>query len=547
MTLSSNPADTLGGLLRARAALSPDADLLVFPDCRTSYAQLYDHALGWAKALIALGVQPGEHVGVLLNTGPDFVEILFGIALAGAVVVPINARYQPNEIAYLTENADLVMLITGSRQAGGADFVARIAMAFPEISNAKPGARLHCPGAPRLRHAVLIGDDVAAGFMPADQAHAAGRSISDASVQHRIDGVSPDDIALILYTSGTTSNPKGCLIAHGGIVGNARDLGRRYALGAADRFWSPLPIFHIAGILPLIAILGAGGAYLTLPYFEPGIALDMLERERASCAYPCFVTIMQDLIGHPRFAETDLSRVRLMNSSFALQPVWIRDAMQAAMPQAIQIGTYGLTEAAGTISTSRLDDPYEQRVGRLGAPLDGWLVRIVDPDTGADCPVGALGEIVASGSAMLRGYYKDTAKTAETLDAQGWMHTGDLGSLDAAGHIMFHGRLKDMLKVGGENVAAAEIEAVLDQHPAVHLSQVVGIPDTRYVEVAAAFVELAPGETVEAEELMQFCRGKIAGFKVPRYIRFVTEWPMSTSKVQKFKLRDWLQAELEQA
>jgi acyl-CoA synthetase (AMP-forming)/AMP-acid ligase II len=537
---------TLGELLRERAAATPAADLLVFPDTRTGYGQLFDRAMRWAQAFVALDIQPGEHIGILLNTGPDFVEILFGIAMAGAVAAPINARYQPNEIAYLADNADLVAIVSASRRDNGADFAERISSALPSIAETKAGPRLHCREAPRLRHALLIGDDCPPGFLPAGQALAAGSAIGEGPIRQRIDSVSPDDIALILYTSGTTSNPKGCLIAHRGIVGNGRDLASRYRLGPQDRFWSPLPIFHIAGILPLIAILDAGGAYLTLSYFEPGVALEMLEREGATCAYPCFVTIMQDLIGHPRFAETDLSRVRLMNSSFALQPDWIRDAMQTAMPQAVQVGTYGLTEAAGTICTSRIDDPYELRVGRLGAPLDGWRVRIVDPETGAECPVDTQGEILALGPAMLRGYYKDARKTAETIDQDGWMHTGDLGSLDAFGQIMFHGRLKDMLKVGGENVAAAEIEAVLGGHPAVHLAQVVGIPDPRYVEVPAAFIQLAQGATVDAEALTQFCKGKIAGFKIPRYIRFVTEWPMSTSKVQKFKLRDQLRIELGQ-
>jgi fatty-acyl-CoA synthase len=334
------------------------------------------------------------------------------------------------------------------------------------------------------------------------------------------------------------------MIRHRGIVGNSRNLARRYAIGAGDRFWSPLPIFHIAGILPMVAIVDAGGAYLTIPSFDAGVALDMLASERATHAYPCFVTIMQDLIAHPRFATTDLSSVRLMNANFAVQPDAIRTAMSAAMPHTIMVGTYGLTEGAGTICTSRPTDSWAARGWRLGVPLDDWQVRIVDIETGLDCAVGSQGEIVARGPNMLAGYYNAPDKTAEVIDAEGWFHTGDIGSFDDEGQIMFHGRTKDMLKVGGENVAAAEIEAVLHSHPAVVLAQVIGIPHPRYVEVPAAFVELRGEATASEAELIEHCTGKLASFKLPRHVRFVTSWPMSTSKIQKFRLRDSLVAEL---
>ena len=216
------------------------------------------------------------------------------------------------------------------------------------------------------------------------------------------------------------------------------------------------------------------------------------------------------------------------------------------MPHTIQVGTYGLTEGSGTICTSRPDDPYELRVHRLGVPLDDWEVKICDLETGKELPTGEKGEIVARGPNMLAGYYNAPEKTRETIDADGWMHTGDIGSIDEHGHIMFHGRTKDMLKVGGENVAAAEIEGVLQSHPAVKLAQVVGIPHPRYVEVPAAFVELAEGAEASEADLLKHCEGKLARFKIPRAIRFVTEWPMSTSKIQKFRLRDKLVEELAQ-
>jgi acyl-CoA synthetase (AMP-forming)/AMP-acid ligase II len=284
-----------------------------------------------------------------------------------------------------------------------------------------------------------------------------------------------------------------------------------------------------------------------MTHFDAGEALHMLQTERVTATYPCFVTIMSDLIHHPDFAKTDLSRIKLMNSNFAVQPPAIAETMLKAMPDALYVGTFGMTETAGTVTTSRLDDPLAERIGRLGRPLPGLEVRIVDPDSGAEVPAGTRGEVLVRGYSTLESYYKDAEKSAQALDADGWFHTGDIGSIDAAGTMMFHGRVKDMLKVGGENVAAAEIESCLQRHPAVKLAQVVGVPDNRLVEVAAAFVECHENVSIEAQELINFCRHEIASFKVPRHIRFVAEWPMSTSKIQKFRLREKLIVELEHA
>jgi acyl-CoA synthetase (AMP-forming)/AMP-acid ligase II len=536
----------LGELLRCSAAENGRQDALVFPSSRQSHSQLNDAARRWAKAFIAMGVEPGQNVGILLSTRPDFVAVLFGAAMAGATAVPVNARYQAGELAYLIKDADLVALVTTGKVADSLDFGARLHAALPSLAAVADPIRLNLPEAPLLRTIVCIDSPCTAGMRAAVDVLTHGESVTDQEVDARIDAVDPQSIALILYTSGTTANPKGCMIRHRGIVGNSRNLADRYGIEAGDRFWSPLPIFHIAGILPMVASIDRGAAYLTIPAFDPAIALEMLERERATHAYPCFVTIMQDLIEHPRFATTDLSSVRLMNSNFAVQPDWIREKMQAAMPHTVQVGTYGLTEGSGTICTSRPDDPYELRVHRLGVPLDEWEVKICDPETGEEKATGEKGEIVARGPNMLAGYYNAPDKTRETIDADGWMHTGDIGSIDEHGHIMFHGRTKDMLKVGGENVAAAEIEGVLQSHPAVKLAQVVGIPHPRYVEVPVAFIELADGSRVSEAELLQHCDGKLARFKIPRAVRFVTEWPMSTSKIQKFRLRDKLVEELAQ-
>lgn len=536
---------TIGDLLLTAADRHPNDDAIVFPDHKVTYAELAARALERARGLQAVGVKPREHVGLLLPTCLEFVEYFFAIALCGAVAVPVNARYRAHELRYVVENADLVTLITTSDVPEQVNFIERLLAALPSLAGQSDAVRLHAPEAPKLRNIVVLGEPGPAAFLTAKAFLKLAKTVKLESVHRARIGVRVRNVGLILYTSGTTANPKGCLISHEAMVRNSMALGRhRYQLRYGDRFWSPLPLFHIAGILPMLAIFDVGGAYLTMPYFDAGKALQMLAQERASVTYPCFVTIMSDIIYHPDFKKTDLSRIRLMNSNFAVQPAGIRDAMLKAMPDAIQVGTFGMTETAGTVTTSMLTDPLGQRVGRLGKPLPGLEVRIVDHDTGLDVAPGARGEVLVRGYSTLEGYYKDPEKTAAAIDADGWYHTGDIGSIDAAGTMMFHGRTKDMLKVGGENVAAAEIEASLQRHGAVKLAQVVGIPDARYAEVPAAFVELKPGEVATEQELIAHCKAEIAGFKVPRHVRFVTEWPMSTSKIQKFRLRDLIVQEL---
>lgn len=544
--MGDEPVLTMGAMIRASANRHADREAIVFPDARLTYAQLDRKATDWARALVAAGVGPGDHVGILLTTCIDFITAFYGITMAGAVAVPINARYQASELGYVVANADLVTVITIGKVADGLDFRARLETALPSLSQAADPRALALPEAPRLRSVICLDEECAPYLVRAADAIAAGAAVPQAEIDARIAAVQPQDLAMILYTSGTTANPKGAMISHRAQVSNSRNLGRRYQCTADDKVWSPLPIFHIAGILPMTMILDLGGVYMTIPRFDPEVGLRMLGGEGATVAYPSFVTIMQDLITHPTFVHTDLSRLRVMNSNFAVQPEWIKLAVAEAMPHTIQVGTYGLTEAAGTVSTSRLDDSYAVRTGRCGVPLDEWQVRIVDPETGRDCATGEQGEIVLGGPNILKGYYNAPDKTAEAI-RDGWFYSGDIGSIDAEGNMMFHGRTKDMLKVGGENVAAAEIEAMLQTHPAVKLAQVVGIPDARYSEVPAAFVELAEDASAAADELIAHCRGKIASFKVPRHIRFVTQWPMSTSKIQKFRLREQLVAELDTA
>jgi fatty-acyl-CoA synthase/long-chain acyl-CoA synthetase len=537
-------ATTLGDLLLHGADRHPDRDAVVLPDRRVTYRQLCERVMLRARALRGLGIRPGDHVGVLLPTCMDFVETLFAVAWLGAVTVPVNARYRPPEIAYLVEDADLVTLITTDEFSAAVNFVERIRAAFPDLDRQKDPRRLQLHNAPRLGSIVLYGGSTYPGMFAVRGLDALADGVDEDEVHTRRLQARVGNTALILYTSGTTSHPKGCLISHESIVRNSMALAQRYELGGDDRFWSPLPMFHIASILPMVAIMSVYGTFVTTPHFEAGEALRMLEEERVTATYPSFWAIMSDLIGHADFRRRDLSRIRVWNANFGVQPAFVGETMEKAMPGTIFVGTFGMTEAAGTVTTSELTDTREQRFTRLGRPLPGQEVRIVNPDTGRDAAPGEIGECWIRGYNTFTAYYKAPEKTAQALDADGWFHSGDLCSVREDGQLLFHGRLKDMLKVGGENVAAAEIEACLQQHPAVKLAQVVGVPEPRLQEVAAAFIELKPGLAATAEELIALCRERMAGFKVPRHVRFVTEWPMSSTKIQKFKLQEQLLEEL---
>ena len=271
-----------------------------------------------------------------------------------------------------------------------------------------------------------------------------------------------------------------------------------------------------------------------MTHVEPGAALQQMRDNPPTLIYPCFPPITMPLINHPDWARTDLSQVRVWLNVAPLDTLRL---MQAALPHAPQIGSYGITEGGGIVSYNDAHETLEQRERTVGPPIPSSEVRIVDPD-GNELPAGEKGEILVRGAGLMRGYYKDPERTAQMIDAEGWLHTGDQCSVDADGRISYFGRIKDMMKVGGENVAPAEIESYLSKHPAVELVQVVGVPDDRLIEVPCAYVELRRGHTVTPDELIEFCRGRIASYKVPRYVRIVTQWPMSATKVQRYRLKE---------
>jgi fatty-acyl-CoA synthase/long-chain acyl-CoA synthetase len=537
-------ASPLGDLLLKAWDRVPHKEALVFPEGRKTYDEVVGAVLHKARGLIGLGVKPGDHVGILLPSGIEFVETLFASAMIGAVSVLMNARFKALEMAYVAENADLTAIITSDEQTEHVDFIGRLTEAFPDLPKAADAKALALPAAPKLRRIVLFGGAGSAGFVDHATFDAAASAIDEQDVHRRRLGVRLRATAMILYTSGTSANPKGCLLSHEAVVREASNLTRnRWAFTEDERAWSPLPLFHIAAMLAMLGAVDVGGTFIGQPHFDAGESLRQIEAEKVTMMFLPFVTFHQAMISHPDWEKTDMSSVRLQNSCFAFMPERVGQAYREKAPNMLQVGTFGMTEVTGIVSTGGYDMDPEMGFKRLGYPLVGVEVRIVDAD-GNDLPVGERGEVLIRGYNLFDGYYKDPEKTAEALDEDGWYHSADIGSLDENGHIMFHGRFKDMLKVGGENVAAAEVEAVLASHPAVRLAQVVGLPDERLAEIPAAYVERSGECEVSAEELIAFTRERLASFKVPRHIRFIDEWPMSASKIQKFKLRKELMEEL---
>ena len=511
---------TLRGLLERAAAQFPSAGVS-FEDDRQTYDELLASATGYARRLTALGVQRGDKVGIFAGDRPEYLWALYGAALIGAVAVPVNGRFKVRELGHAITNAELRVLFCGG---GFADHAGLVTEALEGLAT------------PALQHVIAWDSGAPDGFMP----------IADFDAIAPAPLARPDltlaDPAMLLYTSGTTAMPKGCVLSNAALVRPAFAMRDRFALTDQDRMWDALPLFHLASLLPLHACMLAGASYCAMRRFDPAAALAQMERERCTTAFPAFETVWLAVLNHPDFESTDLSSMRLVLNVGTRERL---EQMQAKMHWATQISSYGCTELGGVCAFGHIEDPLEQRVTTSGRPFPGMEIRIVDPETGAILDPGEVGEIIGRGHSMFDGYYRERELTAQVIDDQGFFHTGDLGTLDADGRVQYRGRLKDMLKVGGENVGAAEIEGHLSTHPAVEIVQVVGVRDARYAEVPVAFVQLRAGASATEEELIDHCLGEIATFKVPRYVRFLEDWPMSGTKIQKFRLREQITAELD--
>jgi len=531
---------TLGDLLVRAANKHPERQAIVFPEESRTYRELHDNAVQVARGLLAIGVRSGEHVGLMSANCPEFVEGLLGASMLGCVVVPINARHKASEIGYIIENANLVALLTTAEEGEYTNFTELFCDAIPSLAHAQSAATLSLPEVPCLRSTILLKGEGRRGFLGRSEFCRLAEDGCEQDVHAARLRVCISDLALLVYTSGTTANPKGCMLSHEAIVrGSVHRTRTRYATLDHHIAWNPGPLFHIAALAPFIGVMGVYGTYLTDTFFEPGRAIALMERENAEMAWPWFPAIVQGVLDHPTF---DPSKLTFLRKIMLIGPPALAKRVLDTFPEVELLQACGMTETAGIFALSAPEDTLEQRITTQGHAAVGMEVRIRSLDGERDAAPNEVGEILVRGYCVMDGYYRDAEKTASTLDPDGWLHTGDLYLRTEEGSLVFNGRLKDMLKVGGENVAAIEIEAYLCEHPAVAIAEVVGRPDPRLDEVPVAFVELKPGKTTTEEQLIEFCRGNIANFKIPRAIYFMKpgSWPMSATKVNKRALRDML-------
>ena len=541
--LTSSPwteVSPLGDLLVKSASRNPDRDALVFPESRATYSQLLDGAMRVARGLLAQGVKRGEHVGLLASNTMDFVQAFFGISLMGAVVVPLNVRHKATELAYIIRNADLVAVLTEADESAHVNFADLLCDALPGLADTPAGVDVALPQAPMLKRVFLLRGAGRPGYMDPSTFAMAPESVSASYIQALGKKVRLRDTALIIYTSGTTANPKGCMLSHEALSrGPVERAQFRLACGGSDVHWGAGPLFHIGSLGPALGAWGAGITYTTDLYYDAPRALALIRDEKATTIWPWFPAIVLGLMDQPGFDGASLPHIKriVLIASGALV-----ERVQARFPGAEIIQGCGMTETAGIFGLSGPDDGPHARAHTQGKVYPGLEVRLVDPHTGAESRTGDIGEIWVRGYCVMDGYYKDPEKTAASLDADGWLHTGDLYVGTEEGDLIFSGRLKDMLKVGGENVAVVEVESYLSQHPAVRIAEVVGKPDPRLDEVPVAFIELHEGTELTEEELIAFCKGRIANYKVPREVHFVApgEWPMSLTKIDKRGLRQRL-------
>lgn len=528
---------TIADLLVRSAREHPDRDALVLPGARYSFSELRQRAAHVARGLYALGVRRGDRVGLLASNSVEYVEGFFGIAHLGAVIVPLNARHKAAELGYIVENGDLVAVLTTAQPDQYVDFTNILRDGLPSLGAVADPTKLQLPEAPRLRTVVLLAGSGSAGCLDRARFDQLARSVDEDVVEQMRSRVRVRDVGAMLYTSGTTANPKGCMLSHEAVTRGPVERARyRLGTGEHDVTWAPGPLFHIAALASFLGSIGTAGTFLTDQHFEPGRALELLSTEQATVAFPWFPATMQPLLDHPGWDPAALTALRSM---FLIGPSVLLERVQDALPNCELVAACGMTETAGIYAISNRSDSTELRATAQGQACPGVEIRIIDVDTGEDVGPGVIGEILVRGYNVMEGYHKDPEKTAETLDADGWLHTGDLYSFTPEGQVAFHGRLKDMLKVGGENVAAVEIESFLARHPAVQCVEVVGRPDPRLDEVPVAFVELKAGQLATEADLIEFCAGRIARYKIPHAVHFVApgDWPMSATKINKRELR----------
>jgi fatty-acyl-CoA synthase len=530
---------TIGELLTLLTLDYPDNDALVYPDrqLRYSFKELELLVRQIAKGLINIGIKRGDRVALWATNVPEWVVLQFALAKIGAVLVTVNTSLRAAELAYLLKQSESSALITikGFRDV---DYVETIYNIIPELGEAEEGA-LQTTDFPYLCNVIYIGAERPAGMIHYDSLLSRAEKVSDAQLDALQYVQDIDDVINMQYTSGTTGFPKGVMLTHRNILNNGYWMGEVLGYTPRDRLCLPVPLFHCFGCV--IGVLGAythATALVPLEFFDPLKVLQYVEQEKCTSLYgvpTMFIAELEQMEAH----DFDLSTLRtgVMAGSLCPEPL-MRKVIDRMNMSEVTIA-YGLTEASPGITMTPRFDSIELRTQTVGKVIPEVEVKIIDPATGEECAANVAGELCARGYNIMKGYYNNAKATAEAIDAEGWLHTGDQAMMDEAGYIRITGRIKDLIIRGGENIAPKEIEDLLLQHPKIADVYIYGVPDERLGEEVAAAIRLKPEQTLTLEELREFCDGRIAKFKMPRQLRFVTEFPMTASgKIQKFKLRE---------
>lgn len=537
---------TIGGMLEAQGAHQPEHEALVMPQfqVRWTYGELLERSAQVAKGLLASGVKRGDHVAIWATNWPQWVLLQFGSARIGAVLVTINPAYRASELAYVLKQSETRTLFLIDRFRTS-DYFQILRDALPELAE-QENEDLQLAEYSHLKQVVSLNGSLGPMSVNWDNWLARGNSISDDELTQAEQLCTPSDPINIQYTSGTTGFPKGATLTHRNLLLNAWYVGECQALTSADRVCFPVPFYHCFGCV--LGVLGSTthGSTMVVPheYFIPEETLKAILEEQASAIYGV-PTMFIGMLESPDFNSENVTSLRTGVMAGSPCPIELMNRVVGAMHASEITIAYGLTEASPVITQTRTTDPLDLRVHTVGRPLPGVDVRIVDPTTGISLGDNQPGELCTQGHGVMLGYYNMPDATASAIDEAGWLHSGDLAIRLPNGYYHITGRLKEMICRGGENIYPREIEEFLHTHPAIQNIAVVGVPDPKFVEETAAWIKLRPGENLTEEELRRFCKGKLAHYKVPRYLRFVEEFPMTvTGKIQKFKIREALIEEL---
>ncbi|MBQ3630515.1 MAG: AMP-binding protein [Prevotella sp.] len=529
---------TLGGWLEHWAETTPDKEYIVYSDrdLRFTWWQFNERVDNLAKGLLAIGVKRGSNVGIWATNVPDWLTFLYATAKIGAVLVTVNTNYKQAELEYLCKDSDMhtLCITDGTWEC---DYVDMTYKMLPELRNSERG-HLSSERFPYLKNVVFIGMEKYRGMYNTAELLLLGRNIDDEDLLAAKRSVTCHDVVNMQYTSGTTGFPKGVMLTHFNIANDGYFTGENMGFTQNDKLCVCVPLFHCFGVvLATMNCLTHGCTQVMVEKFDPLVVLASIHKERCTAVYGVPTMFIAEL-DHPMFSMFDMSCLRTGIMAGSLCPVELMKRVSEKMFMTIT-SVYGLTESSPGMTQTCLNDTFEQRCTTVGRDFPFVEVKVLDPETGEECPVGVQGEMCCRGFNVMKGYYKNPEATAEVIDKNGFLHSGDLGIKDEQGFYRITGRIKDMIIRGGENVYPREIEEFLYQMPGIKDVQVAAVPSKKYGEEVGAFIILQPGATMEPEDVRDFCKGKIARYKTPKYVFFVDEFPLTGSgKIQKFKLKE---------